>query len=794
MATKLRMYYNPYLCKVKLYLLNEKGDEEKIDGNAADKIEDKFCKRFCLEDDLESLLEILSDSYRGSRLSIDFIGTEENFLFFEKAYSSSQIELVKSTRQRILSCEEINKKITEKVKQLKHDGYNIDSNGEIDKILDATIPVVVVGNMSAGKSTFLNALIGEELLPSGQNRTTGINCALHNSQNECRVRYSVSDSIVDIDCRDLSASKGESLIPPELMTLINQEQKSINRVRRVIDYFNFKNDEMKIDRTTLVDDKLLNVYCPFYNKEIPEQIVFYDTPGGDSDIYKDDAITLEKALREQPKGFLIFVCAERKDLDKSQGLIDTIQKATGNKLDLAHTIVICNHTEEKPDRNIQTSIEKEWMSRIIYVSSAVALGARKPESNWQETKLSHVFEKNISAFSDPNVKFYTSLPKECSLPNNRKIGITDKEEKLKNDLKVAIDESNSKKQLMQFNAGITTVEQEIIYVAKELFPYNQCERARNVLLELLKKYMADIKEKTDEKNEQREKRTVEFELLYKPLCEKLNKLTDDYSSKAQAQFHQRIMESDYKWSKEKAGDFATHAVDSFLTKDYYSEHDESAIRENIANLINTDINNFTKRAEQDLNDFLANTALSGYATECTKKINAQAELSESEKKVFESFFTAKNLKDRTSESRKNTLNNVNLNIPKLKERLSGDEWFTTAWKSIVNAGKSAKYFIKKSCGSIKDDLASFHESTYINQTNDVYTQTDEIIKSIFEEINCAFKDESANDNIICDLKPALGDIMRVIQELNTELKDLDKKKRDIENELTELNNVFSNVK
>ena len=189
MAMRIRMKYNPYLCKVNLSILSSKGSEEKIDGNAADEIEEHFGDRFCLEDDGDQLLDIILESYRGSQITIEIVGTNENFQFFYKLCSKRQISLEKSSNQRILSCDEISRKITDKVMQLKSLGYDIDCNGEIDKILDATIPVVVVGNMSAGKSTFLNALIGEELLPSGQNRTTGVNCALHNSPKEVRVEY-----------------------------------------------------------------------------------------------------------------------------------------------------------------------------------------------------------------------------------------------------------------------------------------------------------------------------------------------------------------------------------------------------------------------------------------------------------------------------------------------------------------------------------------------------------------------------------------------------------------------------
>lgn len=797
MATKLRMYYNPYLCTLKLAIINANGIEEEIDGSAKDDIAARYSNRFCLEDDGDQLLQILTESYRGAKLIFEFVGTAENYLSFSKLCSKHpNVQLVQSSKQRILSCNEINEKIITKVRQLKSLGYDIDSHGEIDKILDATIPVVVVGNMSAGKSTFLNALIGEELLPSGQDATTGVICELHHSKNEVSVSFSTKDQKVVVDCVNIDNSNNFGAVPGELQSLLREPQKPIERIRRVIDFYNFKDKENGIDRTVTVDDKLMSICCPFFNANIPEQIVFYDTPGGDSDSNIDDAETLEKALKDQTKGFLIFVCAERKDLDKSQRLIDTIQKATGNKLDLAHTIVVCNQTEEEPDSKVATSTEKEWASRIVYVSSAVALGARKPagaDAGWKEEKLSKVYKKNRAAFSDPEDDCYTSLPQYCTLPYSRIDGIKDRHEELTSALRVATDEVKAKSLLMQFNSGIDTVEQEIIYVANELFPYNQCERARCVFQELLEEYKEMISQKEDEKEDQRKSRRAEFQEIYEPLCKELSNFTDSYVLTKQKEFADRFYKSDYAATTDKSGDFATHAIEQFLTAESYSERSEAQIRDGIVGLLDKDITNLTARAKQDFTDFLSDDVLPDYTQECKKRINAQSSLSESEKEVFRDFFTPKKLLDQTSAKRKNDIKNVKLDIPKLREKISGDKWYSSAWKAIVNAGKKVGYWVEKTLGSIKEDLKFFYEFSWKEFGDDLVLQIKNRISEIFTEIKIAFSDRSADDNIICNLNPELGDIKRTIQGLSKDIKELDNKKRRIADELTELNNIFSNV-
>ena len=46
---------------------------------------------------------------------------------------------------------------------------------KVSQALDDVIPLCVFGNYSAGKSTFINALIGVELLPSGGDPVTAKN-------------------------------------------------------------------------------------------------------------------------------------------------------------------------------------------------------------------------------------------------------------------------------------------------------------------------------------------------------------------------------------------------------------------------------------------------------------------------------------------------------------------------------------------------------------------------------------------------------------------------------------------
>ncbi len=71
-----------------------------------------------------------------------------------------------------------------KVDLFEHDFQRI-----IDRLLDDSFRVAVVGEFSSGKSTFLNALLGKDLLKHGSKETTATITEIHNRNNEENEMY-----------------------------------------------------------------------------------------------------------------------------------------------------------------------------------------------------------------------------------------------------------------------------------------------------------------------------------------------------------------------------------------------------------------------------------------------------------------------------------------------------------------------------------------------------------------------------------------------------------------------------
>ena len=74
--------------------------------------------------------------------------------------------------------EVMNNEYVKNVDLFEHDFQRI-----IDRLLDDSFRLAVVGEFSSGKSTFLNALMGKDLLKHGAKETTATVTEIHNQNS-----------------------------------------------------------------------------------------------------------------------------------------------------------------------------------------------------------------------------------------------------------------------------------------------------------------------------------------------------------------------------------------------------------------------------------------------------------------------------------------------------------------------------------------------------------------------------------------------------------------------------------
>lgn len=158
----------------------------------------------------KEILEILLEEY-GNNIELEFEGTSEEFQELESLCLSdeyaSKMQLSKGKLQLENAREVLPKivKVYEKVLPLVESSVDDKKKVKIqlESFADASnevIPVCVIGNYSSGKSSFINALIGLEILPSNALPTTAKVCKIIQSNTgKAKITFDIDGQLVTIE-------------------------------------------------------------------------------------------------------------------------------------------------------------------------------------------------------------------------------------------------------------------------------------------------------------------------------------------------------------------------------------------------------------------------------------------------------------------------------------------------------------------------------------------------------------------------------------------------------------------
>ena len=195
MAKKtIRIEYDPYRNHIRFSVSLDSGDtwQELADSSELLKYQNQECVfSNCVEDIVGYINQYQNSSPEG--LCIQFIGTDEDFLVLNNvvenvnmnsnkkgkihtihigSYKSADesIEIIRCAYKRISS--EFEDYLPGKIKYVEDT-----SNRKIGDLISAftdtiskDVPICVIGTYSVGKSAFINAIIGAEILPSKVDR------------------------------------------------------------------------------------------------------------------------------------------------------------------------------------------------------------------------------------------------------------------------------------------------------------------------------------------------------------------------------------------------------------------------------------------------------------------------------------------------------------------------------------------------------------------------------------------------------------------------------------------------
>ncbi len=394
---------------------------------------------------------------------------------------------------------------------------------EIDKYQNAMkekINICVIGNYSSGKSSFINALIGRELLPSASDAKTAKIVRISASD-----RYEIDFTEGETDYI-LNFYKDDVLITPAYDSLHEEIKKGGYPGASAGMYRALE----RINELENIKDAMVEVWIPFGKTELPineYQISIYDTPGKNSDSNKKHEEILSAALEKQGFGLPIIVTTPT-SMDNGKDLINELENK-GSALDSTNTLIVVNQSDnasngdlEKKKKNPNTNwLSMLHSSRVYYVSSIVGLGAKNGEK-WLGESYDELYSGAKSKFF-PEHKFYKQLYRYNLMPEDKfteYCGLVDK--------------PGDSSDLLYYNSGIHCVEWEIANFARRHSAYNRCARAREYLGNAVNKTSKKIKrltEKLDEDGKDLEKQSSgEENKLNNRIQTDSKRLVDEYVS------------------------------------------------------------------------------------------------------------------------------------------------------------------------------------------------------------------------------------------------------------------------
>lgn len=455
---------------------------------------------------------------------------------------------------------------------------------KVSQALNDVIPICVFGNYSAGKSTFINALIGKEILPSGGDPVTSKIFEIHNSDQSdyanISFTYNGEKFAIAIEGNEFELHIGNPetpIINNIKKELLNIENRELYAMLRTI--LNYLNDYEKLNQDGELGS-VVSLTIPYSQKSLIanplNKFVIFDTPGSNSNSNQDHAKVLAEAMDGFSNGIPVWVTEyDAHDTKDNADLCDKILEI--DSLDKRFTMIVFNKSDEadlpeneftkKQEENILSfrAIEKMYASGIFFVSSIMGLGA-KTDGEFVDRFYRKTFRMQNPAFSDPEDIDYLMLYRYNIMP-----------EQLKQN---ALMNSSENPDLIYANSGLYCIENEIEKFGSKYSAYNKCQMVysflKNVIdktderiekkLEESKKTLKNYNDQLDGKKKSLEDSIVKLANNSVEDCEKDSKNKVDLHTKEKLKYNLKIegleqIDSDYRSESYEQSDVSSKEKD-----------------------------------------------------------------------------------------------------------------------------------------------------------------------------------------------------------------------------------------
>ena len=510
--------------------------------------------------------EVVKSIYEQGYEHVIFEGSPDDYEELEYAVKSVLKLEKKFDGKEIISCERSNKqfrKASEVLESIekefdglldilnkKYSGQNEEIKKEIKKFNETVadeIPIVIVGTYSSGKSAFINALIGSEVLPSATITTTAKTHRIRKSSSSKTGKLSFTYDGIDVlilfnennievkttseneFCSNLYSSIMENSKENSIESHIYQALKHLNE-QDIID----SREENKSHLSDLIELEIPSKNGIFSDKKYNFSVL--DTPGSDSADKGSDKShfeILKNALANQTNGLPIFVTEPIRM--NSAGNKEILKEMEEINLDKNNMIIIANQADNTSDEGIkkvlnENDVIREWQStRIYFVSSIAGLaGQKRGPIDFYNDEYARPFRKNKDDFVDKTNPYYRQLYAFNIMPDSQKNRITMKCQK-------AI-ESGDEKSMLYANSGIQCVVEEVFAYGEKHALYNKCANANKYLVNAINIVQKEIKNKKDDLTAPAEEIAKKLDEKKKNLITQLRQTSENLLNQAISQY------------------------------------------------------------------------------------------------------------------------------------------------------------------------------------------------------------------------------------------------------------------
>lgn len=462
----------------------------------------------------KQIIDAIVEEYASENESINIVfeGSMDEFKDLEDACSDKELadkvtieksDLILENARDILP--EV-RKLFQEISPLIHQSASEEKIcRDLNRFTDASsdmVPVCVLGNYSAGKSTFINALIGSEILPSG---TEPITAKIYKIT---RSRYSDRASI---QCRtnnqnifllfkdgetSFEGGKPDNPLADMLQDALerNKHASIVDRVRESLYIINSYESNTEEE---MVSD-LIEVEVPFVRGVLAQSqhpFVILDTPGSNSASNAKHLQVLKLAMANMTNGLPIFLCTpEALDSTDNENLYHIIRDM--EELDNRFTMIVVNKADGiKPQTGSSLAFEQQrvlsqavprnlYSGGLFYVSSILGLGAKNGGEFYDES-YAETYDEQVYKYNDPTGKRYRTLYTLNILPAQLK--------------QRANEQAAGETDLVYANSGLFSIETEIENFAGKYSAYNKCFQSQMFLKNVIRITGEEIEDRKEEK-------------------------------------------------------------------------------------------------------------------------------------------------------------------------------------------------------------------------------------------------------------------------------------------------------